>query len=227
MPSGRRKPDPDRILCARLSGTADLLRGVYVDPKAGRMTFRADAERWRSRQVHRPTTRAYVETMLRRHVYPVLGDRALSSVRPGDVQAFVKGMTDSLASSTVGIVHGVVSGIFRAAVRDRLIVSNPCEGTRLPKVTKARVEPLPIETVRAIELALPARYRALVTLAVGTGMRQGECLGLTVDRVDFLPAPCAWTSSLSPFPAGSRSSPHRRRLRACGPSRYRRSSSTR
>lgn len=86
----------------------------------------------------------------------------------------------------LGIVHGVVSGIFRAAVRDRLIVSNPCEGTRLPKVTKARVEPLPIGTVRALELALPARYRALVTLAVGTGMRQGECLGLTVDRVDFL-----------------------------------------
>jgi integrase len=95
-------------------------------------------------------------------------------------------MTDSLAASTVGIVHGVVSGIFRAAVRDRLIVSNPCEGTRLPKVTKARVEPLPIETVRAIGRALPARYRALVTLAAGTGMRQGECLGLTVDRVDFL-----------------------------------------
>ncbi|WP_307824937.1 tyrosine-type recombinase/integrase [Geodermatophilus bullaregiensis] len=30
------------------------------------------------------------------------------------------------------------------------------------------------------------RYRALVTLAAGTGLRQGEALGLTVDRIDFL-----------------------------------------
>jgi hypothetical protein len=35
---------------------------------------------------------------------------------------------------------------------------------------------------------MPCRrnYRALVTLAAGTGMRQGECFGLTVDRVRFL-----------------------------------------
>ena len=90
------------------------------------------------------------------------------------------------APRTVGTLHGIVSGIFRAAVRDRLIVSNPCEGTPLPRVSKARVEPLPLDVVRALEDALPSRYRALVTAATGTGLRQGECFGLTVDRVDFL-----------------------------------------
>jgi integrase len=79
-----------------------------------------------------------------------------------------------------------VSGIFRAAVRDRLIVANPCDGTRLPKTTPSRVEPLPVETVHALAVAVPARYRALVILAAGSGMRQGECLGLTGDRLDFL-----------------------------------------
>ena len=33
---------------------------------------------------------------------------------------------------------------------------------------------------------MPARYKALVVLAAGTGLRQGECFGLTVDRVDLL-----------------------------------------
>lgn len=33
---------------------------------------------------------------------------------------------------------------------------------------------------------MPGRYQALVVLAAGTGLRQGECFGLTVDRVDFL-----------------------------------------
>ncbi len=35
-------------------------------------------------------------------------------------------------------------------------------------------------------MPMPDRYKALVVLAAGTGLRQGECFGLTVDRVDFL-----------------------------------------
>jgi len=136
--------------------------------------------------VHRLTTQDYIEGNLRRNAYPVLGDKPLSSIRPSEIQAWVMGMTDRLAPSTVGVVHGVVSAIFRAAVRDRLIVANPCDGTRLPKTTPSRVEPLPVETVHALADAVPARYRALVILAAGSGMRQGECLGLTVDRLDFL-----------------------------------------
>ena len=67
--------------------------------------------------------------------------------------------------------------------RDKL---NPCDGTKLPKVTKSRVEPLDTEIVLALADAVPNRYRALVLLAAGSGMRQGECFGLTADRIDFL-----------------------------------------
>lgn len=34
--------------------------------------------------------------------------------------------------------------------------------------------------------ALPPRYRALVTLAAGCGLRQGEAFGLAVEDIDFL-----------------------------------------
>jgi integrase len=53
-------------------------------------------------------------------------------------------------------------------------------------VTKTRVEPLSTEVVLALADAVPDRYRALVILAAGTGMRQGECFGLTMDRINFL-----------------------------------------
>jgi hypothetical protein len=33
---------------------------------------------------------------------------------------------------------------------------------------------------------MPDRYKGVVVMAAGTGLRQGECFGLTVDRVDFL-----------------------------------------
>ncbi len=166
--------------------TAAMVTGQYVDPAAGRVTFREYAERWRATQVHRPTTAAHVETMLRRHVYPSLGDKRLGSVLPSDIQSLVKQLSLSLAPTTVGVVHRILAGIFKAAVRDRRIVASPCEGTKLPKIHRQRVEPMTIEAVEALTEAMPERYRALVTLAAGTGLRQGEILGLTVDRIDFL-----------------------------------------
>lgn len=164
--------------------TASVVTGQYVDPKAGSVTFRTYAEHWRSIQVHRESSRAHVETMLRRHVYPTLGDRPLSSILPSDVQALVKGL--DLAPATVAVVHSLVSGVMKAAVRDRRIFANPCEGTKLPKVEKARVKPLETGTVEALRDAMPDELRALVTFAAGTGLRQGECFGLTIDRVNFL-----------------------------------------
>jgi integrase len=98
----------------------------------------------------------------------------------------VKRLAEDLSPATVGVVHRIMSGIFKSAVRDRRIASSPFEGTRLPKVERVRVEPLATDLVYAIAAAVPDRYRALVVLAASTGLRQGEALGLTVDRVDFL-----------------------------------------
>lgn len=187
-PSGReharhfaRKVDAQRWLD---EATASIVTGQYVDPKAGRETFKQYAERWRAVQVHRPATKSHVERMLRLHVYPVLGDWPLASILPSDVQAWVAGM--QLAPSTVHVVHGIVAGIFNAAVGDRRIATSPCGRTRLPKVEPKRVVPLSTTAVEALIAAVPESSRALIVLAAGTGLRQGEVLGLTLDRVDFL-----------------------------------------
>jgi hypothetical protein len=81
---------------------ASIITGQYVDPRAGRQTVREYAEQWRAAQVHRPTTAAHVETMLRRHVYPSLGDKPLSSVLPSDVQTLVKRLSQTLARQRSG-----------------------------------------------------------------------------------------------------------------------------
>ena len=166
--------------------TASVVTGQYVDPAGGRQTLREYAEAWRAVQVHRPTTQAHVETMLRRHVYPSLGDRPLASLRPSDIQTLVKLLSLTMQPTTVRVVHRILAGILKAAVRDRRIASSPCEGTRLPKTDHRRVDPLSTEAVLSLQAALPGRYQALVALGAGTGLRQGEAFGLTVDRVDFL-----------------------------------------
>lgn len=91
----------------------------------------------------------------------------------------------ALAPSTIGVIHGVLSGVFKSAVRDRVLMANPCDGTRLPRVERARVVPPTAAQVLALHDAMPDELKALIVLAAGTGMRQGELLGLTVDRIDF------------------------------------------
>lgn len=162
------------------------LSGGYVDPSAGRVTFGAYAEDWRTRQVHRPSTAAQLETNLRRHVLPTFEGRPISQVRPSEVQAWVKGRAEVLSPATVELVYRYLVAVFRAAVADRVITESPCVGVRLPKLERRQVVPLTAEQVETMVDAVPDRYRALIILGAGTGLRQGEAFGLTLDRVDFL-----------------------------------------
>jgi integrase len=168
------------------------LIGAYVDPAAGRVTFRSFAEQWRAAQVHRSGTASQIETHLRRHVYPRIGSRPIGAIRQSEIQSLVKALgieSDGrapLAPSTVGLVYVWVATIFGAAVSDRVIAQSPCRQIKLPSIEERKVIPLEVETVEALAEAVPARYRALIVLGAGTGVRISEALGLTVDRVDFL-----------------------------------------
>jgi integrase len=167
---------------------ASMNRGEWIDPRDGKTTFGEYAATWQSAQLHRPSTTAQVDTNLRLHVLPSFERRPLSSVRTTEVQAWVRRLEADLAPATVRLIYGYLATIFKAAVRDRLISSSPCVEIKLPKPGRRQVVPLETTVVEALRAAVPARYRALVVLGAGSGVRQGEAFGLTVDRVDF-PAP--------------------------------------
>jgi integrase len=178
-----RKSDAERFLTGIES---DKLRGAYIAPDAGRVTFGECACQWAAIQHHRPMTVDQVERHLRLYILPSLGHRPVAAVRPSEVQALVKGLSERLAPSTVTVVYKRVTAIFAAAVRDRRIAASPCVGITLPRRHKPKVEPLATDAVHALVDAMPGRYKALVMLAAGTGLRQGECFGLDLAHVDFL-----------------------------------------
>ncbi len=178
---------------AHLSGVEDRIRrGEWIDSEAGKVRFKDYAEKWRANQTHRALTAAQIETTLRRHVYPTIGDRPLAAIQRSEIQALVKhlstteGQRKALAPSTVEIVYTWVSTIFASAVADRIINVTPCRNISRTVVEQPRVEPLPLETVGKLINAVPDRYRALIILGAGTGVRISEALGLTNDRVDWL-----------------------------------------
>jgi integrase len=166
--------------------SASVLTGQYVDPRAGRITFRAYAEQWRQAKPHRPTTAVKAEQHLRVHAYPAFGDRQLARIRRSDVQSWVTGMEKAgMKPSTCRTTFNTIRAVFRAAVHDRVIAVSPCTGVDLPEVPRRKVVPLSVAQVRALAEAMPDRYRALVVLGAGTGLRPGELFGLQVRHVDF------------------------------------------
>lgn len=166
---------------------ADMVRGTYVDPNDARITFAEYAATWSSLQMHRESTTTATESSLRLHLLPTFGHRQLGTVRRSDVQGWVRALVDKgLAPSTTEGCYRLLATIFRSAVTDRLIPSTPCEQIKLPKVDRQQVVPLPVEAVQALRANMPADMAASVTLAAGAGLRLGEVLGLSVDRVDFL-----------------------------------------
>lgn len=166
--------------------TAALATGKHVDPRAGRVTFKAYAEEWRTRQMHRPSSAAKVENDLRLHAYPAFGDLPIADIKASRIQAWVKALSATLAPSTVRTAHGIVAGVFNDAVADRVIAATPCDRTTLPELAPRRLVIPTEEQVAALHAAMTGQYRALVHLGAAAGLRQGELFGLTVDRVDFL-----------------------------------------
>lgn len=182
------KGDADMFLVAI---SHQLLAGTYIDPSAGKITLRAQAEAWRLNQAHlRPGSVRSLEEGFRVHVYPYLGQRPLAAVRPSDIAAWQRGRLKPegpLAPATVKRIRGQLSAMYKAAILDRIVNVNPVSGVKAPTLVKAEIVPLTAEQVYILEANLKQeRYRAIVALVAGSGLRISETFGLTVDRVDFL-----------------------------------------
>ncbi len=179
----RLKVEADKWLTGQ---RATVDSGLHIDPRAGLVTVKEYGELWRGAQVHRETTRALVDSQLRLHVYEQLGGRSLSSLRRSEIQAWVRGRAQVLEPRTVRQVYRLLATILRSAVEDRLLAVSPCSKIALPRVDPVQLEPLTVENVEKLTAKMPERYRALLVMMAGTGLRPGEAFGVTVDRIDFL-----------------------------------------
>lgn len=180
-----RKIDAQRFLT---TVEADLLRGTFVDPSAGKVTFREFSEGWLAAQAVDAKTLEGVASRLRAHLVPAFGDLELRAIRPSTVQAWLGGASRDLSPGYVRLLLSSLSSVLGAAVDDGLIVGNPCRArsVKAPSVPPGRVVPWTVEQVRGVVEAHPARYQTLPVVGAGCGLRQGEAFGLRVEDVDFL-----------------------------------------
>lgn len=180
-----RKGDAERWLAQQVVRLAD---GTWVDPQAGRRTFAAYVHEWLADQVqHRPGTADNTARRIHNHLLPAFGPQPLTAIRRGEIQAWVRTLSDQgLAPTYVEALYRLLAQILRSAVADRLLTASPCHDIRLPARTPSKVRIPTPEEIASIVGALPQAWGDVVLVTVGSGLRLGEALGLTVDRVNFL-----------------------------------------
>lgn len=174
--------------------TAAIVTGQYVDPKAGAITFAQFFADWAARQIWADGTEKAMRLAARSVTFAKV---RLRDLRRSHIEQWVKAMQTAdrgegkprgLAPGTIRTRYNNVRSVLRAAVRDRMIVSDPSEGVTLPRTRRAEAAmsiPTPAQ-VGALLAAAGPRFRAFIALAAFAGLRLGEAAGLQVGDVNFL-----------------------------------------
>ena len=113
----------------------------------------------------------------------------MKQVRHSDVETWIKQMhAAGLAPGTIKTRYVNVRSVFRAAVKDRVIGSDPTDGVHLPRGRRADAAmsiPAPEEVGQLIAVA-DERFRPFIALCAFGGLRLGEAAGVQLGDIEFL-----------------------------------------
>ena len=136
-----------------------------------------------------PLTVSAYESNIRNYIKPEPGHMRLDSITPAIIQKFINRLVmKGLSAKTIKNVHGIVHRSFEQAKRVGNIRGNPADYCNLPKATKPPIVPLADDQVQQLLKALKTLeqpYADLFRVAIFTGMRKGELLGLKWSDIDF------------------------------------------
>lgn len=161
--------------------------GRYVEPD--KITCDEWFDDWLKRYLidTKESTRAQYELYLRLYVRPSIGTVKLQKVSFFMVKNIILDcVAADLSAKTIRNLNGILHHAFADAIKVRLMNENPAENQDLPKVQKKKM--LFLEGDKRTEFCKEIKgkpYEYLFFVALFTGMRQGELLGLTWDAVDF------------------------------------------
>ena len=168
--------------------TAAVGRGDYVEPS--RMPLDQWLDLWYKTYLVsvKQRTREIYEVVIRLHIKPYIGKLRLCDITPAMLQSFINECStrQRLSPKSIKNVHCVLHESLHEAVMNGFLRSNPAEHCILPKVERKEIHPLTEDEVPMLLKELCGdRVEALIKVALFTGMREGELMGLRWSNIDF------------------------------------------
>ena len=165
-------------------------QGLVFD--AGSQTVGEYMEQWlqtSARESVRESTYESYRNQVRRYVVPAIGRVKLKRLSAMQIQGMYRAMLDrGLSPRTVQYTHAVLHRALRQAVRWGLVPRNVSEDVDRPRIRPEEIRPLNRHQARHLLNTAGEsgdRFEALYVLALHTGMRPGELLGLKWEDVNF------------------------------------------
>jgi len=163
------------ILRAVNSGAAHAARPVYTFEQ-----FVKDVYLPFSRRGWKESTAGTSEQIVKSHLVPEFGKVLLHAIRREELQDFLDGKALDLSSSVVSHLRWFLNGIFKLALSDGLVLSNPASELKIPRKCQPgrSMRPLTEEEVNTYLGVFDLREKLISQLAIFEGLRPGEILAL-------------------------------------------------
>lgn len=166
------------------AAAVEVNQGTYTAPQ--RLTVGQWLDVWADEYLGavKPSTVRNYRDIIRLHIKPALGAIRLADLHAHTVQSFINGI--DRAPATVRLICGVLSEALEKAVMLDYIPQNPVKHCTLPRKEQKEIHPLDDGEVSALLSATAGGpVENFLTVALFTGMRMSEILGLTWDCIDF------------------------------------------
>ncbi len=189
---GKTRQEVQKKMTAALN---DINLNIYTEPS--KLTLEMWLNTWLNEYALnsiKQSTRVSYETFITKHINPIIGKHKLQNLRPDIIQKFYNDKLENgrldgkggLSPKTIKNIHVMLHEALGQAFKNGLISRNVTEAVTLPKITKKEMRVLTSdEQSRLLKLCSNENNGIFIILALSTGMRLGEILGLQWKDIDF------------------------------------------
>lgn len=186
------------------AAAVEVNTGTYIPP--AKLTVGQWLDIWSGEYLVnlKPSTLATYGGMIKNHIKPAMGAVKLTDLHPHRVQTFINGL-EGLSVGSIRLAYKVLHAALEKAVRLEYIPKNPAAYCVLPKHEQKDIKPLDDkQTAALLKASKGTQLENMLPVALFTGMRISELLGLSWDQIDMEKATITVSKQLSANPYRSK-----------------------